>query len=513
MKLHLFKIQTLTICLTFFYFFSYSQSVRHAANQKEGSYNTTIIVNFKKDADRAYTTFQMLNPLFFEPAILSGPSNKVDTSNKLRTIIKVNLKKPTYLALGYSVFYIEPRDSVNMNYETIAATRTQFKDTITINHGNVFFIFNNGGSPILEPILHQVYKKLESLKSANLIIDCLSAERLSRLTENFTKSVYKQYPQLNRSDAMFQKVRTICSNNFYRQLVFRLKYLYKNTTDKGLKDAIQQSITKMLTHTGTQKNEVDAISLGKYSTMYLFYKEMNLDESAIRAKFDVCNDTIKQYILINLLKDGLLVNNHNKETILGKITYPPFKAFAIKNYQNPNRGIEKMGYINNMMRNAKIFDTNDKQIIFADLFKTTKQPFIIFDFCGSWCKPCLNEIAIYNQTKNLDSAKLIRPIWLFFENDKKKWTDVITQNNLNPQNCFVIIENESQLLKKEFALSFDWQGEFPHHFVFSKEGKIIEKNAKNLSAFSESDLPLPLKTPGKNLSIPPPLPGIRRLQH
>lgn len=506
----MFRIPTLTICLTFFYLFSHSQSVQHVANQKEGSYNTAIVVNFKKDADRGFTTFQKLNPLFFEPAFLSGPSNKVDTSHKLRTTIKVNIEKPTYLALGFSVFYIEPGDSLNMNYETTVATRTQFKDTITINHGNVFFIFRNGGSPLLEPILTQVYKKLEGLKSANLITDCLSAGQLSGLTENFTKSIYKQYPLLNRSDAMLKKVRTICSNNFYRQLIFRLKYLYKNTTDKALKSAIQQGVTKMITHPGTQETEVDAFTLGKYSAMYQFYKEMNLDESAIRTKFDVCNNTTKQYILINLLKDGLLASSEGKEAFLSKITYPPFKAYALANYQNRNRGIEKTGYINNMMRNAKIFDTNDKQVVFADLFQATKQPFIIFDFCGSWCKPCLDEMAIYKQTKNLDNAKLIRPIWLFFENDKKKWTEVITQNNLNPQNCFVIIGEDSQLLQKEFALSFDWQGEFPHHFVFSKEGKIIEKNAKSLSAFSEGDLPLTSKTPGKNLSVLPPQPGSRR---
>lgn len=103
MKLYIFKIQILTIFFTFFYFFFHSQSVQHAANRKEGRYNTIIVVNFKKDADRRYTTFQKLNPLFFEPVFLTGPSNKVDTSDKLRTIIKVNIEKPTYLALGIAL--------------------------------------------------------------------------------------------------------------------------------------------------------------------------------------------------------------------------------------------------------------------------------------------------------------------------------------------------------------------------------------------------------------------------
>ncbi|MNR39391.1 hypothetical protein D3C85_1575990 [compost metagenome] len=90
---------------------------------------------------------------------------------------------------------------------------------------------------------------------------------------------------------------------------------------------------------------------------------------------------------------------------------------------------------------------------------------------------------------------------------------MVKQYHLNPQNCFVIIGNEGQLLKREFALSFDWQGEFPHHFVFSKEGKIIDKNAKSLAAFSESDLPLALRTPAKNSPAPPPPPSSRGSQH
>ena len=506
MKLYIFKIRFLTICFTFFHFLTYSQDPQKFEKQPKSIYNTSIIINFKKNADRRYMTFQRLNPMFLAPYVIAPPSNIIDTLNKLKTIIKVDIKEPTYLSLGNNLFYIEPKDSLNMNYEVLFHTKTQFKDTLTINHGNIFFIQRDGGIPILQKYLIQVYRTLEKFKSANEVTEYLSAEHLNELTEKYSRSIYELHPIMTKSDAMYKKVKTICSNDFYRGLIYRLKYLCSHTNDKAVKNSIEQSVSKILISACMQKNKIDAFALGKYAAMYVFYKEMNLGESAIRAKFDTCNDTIKQYVLVNLLKDGILENSENKKFVLSKLTYAPLKEAATTIYQNQNRGIEKTGFINNTMRNAKIFDANNKEIAFADLFATTKQSFVIFDFCGTWCKPCLNEIAIYKQTKNLDNSKMIRPIWLFFENDNKKWTDVITKYGLDPKNCYLVLGESGKVLEKEFALSFDWQGEFPHHFLFSKDGKIINKSAPSFSAFSESDLPLSVKISEKNPSMPSSLP-------
>ncbi|WP_293788738.1 hypothetical protein [uncultured Pedobacter sp.] len=337
--------------------------------------------------------------------------------------------------------------------------------------------------------------------------DYLSVKNVNSLVDEYAKLLYHDHPNLDHSNLMFKKLRKITENNFLGQLSYRLKYLYKNSTNVLLKKSIHQCVINLLNNACMQKNEtVDPLMLGKYLGMYNFFKDLNYNEHEIHSKFESCDTIVRQYVLLNLLKDNLLPHNSKKEYTLSQITYPPFKAYAIGLSKNPNMGSEKAGYVNNTIKNIGIFDTKDQKKFFGDLFKSTEQPFIIFDFCGTWCKPCMDEIQRYKQTKNLDRSTKIRPIWLFFENDKGKWLEVVKQNSLIAENCFVILGSDANILTKEFALLADWQGEFPHHFVFSKEGKVIQKNAVNLSVFSENEL-VPYTRNEKNNSSTPALPS------
>lgn len=227
--------------------------------------------------------------------------------------------------------------------------------------------------------------------------------------------------------------------------------------------------------------------------MYHFLKETNVRETSILETFKQCSDTVKEYINLNLFKDGLLTNVSTKTEIddfISKLKYPLFKLEALRINQTQTRGIEKSGYINNDIKKIEIFDTNNRKTTIGDLFKLTTQPYIIFDFCGSWCKPCIEEISDYAKTKHLDNSKKIKPIWLFFENDKKDWMGVVKKYGLKEDNCYVITGNDAQALSKQFAILFDWQGEFPHHFLFSNEGKLIQNNATSLAKLEEQNLPV-----------------------
>lgn len=467
--------------------------------------NTIIIINFKKNSDRYFTKFGQLNPMYFEPIIILPPQHELDTSNKLKTIIKLNLTAPNFLALGYSVFYVEPGDSVNINYQTLLSTKYDFKDSVTVNSGQVFFINRNGGDKYIKAkdFLNHFYKIAGSIKSADQMTEYLSSKNINEAIDKYTKLTFNDHPNLGQSHLAFEKVKTITTNDFYLRLLYRLKYLHKNTKDELLKKSIQEFVTRILNDVCAQTNvNIDAFSLGKYLAIYNFFKALDFNENTIQEKFKRCNDTIKQYILLNCLKDGLLASRKDEKEVMDKFTYPLFREHAVKIYKAVNRGVEKEGFINNTIRNVEIFDVKDNKVLFGDLFKSTMQPYIIIDFCGSWCKPCIDEISLYKQTKNLDKSKKIRPIWLFFENDKTKWLNIVKENNLKAENCFVILGNDSKVISKEFALLFDWQGEFPHHFVFSTDGKIVQKNASSLSAFLESELPSSVSLDGGNLSTP-----------
>ncbi|WP_192349837.1 hypothetical protein [Algoriphagus sp. Y33] len=488
----------------------YSQNAEVLSDEKPEIYNTTIVINLKKNADRKYLSLGQHNPLFFNPRYVPPPLNTIDTTTNLKTEIKVAIDKPVYLSLDFSFFYIEPGDSLNMDFETLLHTKTVYKDTLHINHGNVFFTHRNGGHrSLFDKYLDNIYGSLKNIETADRMAEFLSTESLMNMTDSCTVLIYKDHPNLKHDSSTFGTVKKSGADRFSRELIYRIKHLYINTKDESLKNAIEKSVLNILEYSCVQENAYDdPMTWGKYEAIYHFFKEMDLDAQSIIEKFNGCNDTVKQYAILSLFNDGML-SVEEKSGIIDRLTYPAFKEYAIKANQNPNKGIEKSGYINNAIRSARLFDVNDKELVFEELFKTTDQPYLLLDFSGSWCKPCLEEMSVYAKTGHLDNSKKVRPIWLFFENDKTKWLNIVEKYNLKKENCFVVVGEPGPILQKEFALLFGWEGEFPHYFLFAKDGGIINKRAKPLSMFEENDVSnLPPRENNKKSgsSIPPPPP-------
>lgn len=486
----------------------YSQKAEVLSDEKPEIYNTTIVINLKKNADRKNLSLAQHNPLFFSPKYIAPPKNSVDTSTNLKTVIKVAIEKPTYLSLGFSFLYIEPGDSLNMDFESLLHTKTAYKDTLHINHGNVFFIWRNGGMnqlSLLDKYLDNITGSLNDLKTADRMAEYMSIEHLMIMADSCTELIYKEHPNLKHDSSTFETVKKSGADRLLRRLAYRLAHLYTNTKDGSIRSAIENSVINMLEYASAQEDAYDdPMTLGNYQSVYYFFKEMDLDAQSILEKFNGCNDTVKQYVQLNLFNDGML-SEEQKLAFIDNLTYPAFKEYALQLDQNLHRGTEKYGYINNTIRGARIFDVNDKELVFEELFKTTDQPYLLLDFSGSWCKPCLEEMSVYAKTGHLDNSKKVRPIWLFFENDKTKWLNVIEKYKLKKENCFLVVGESGPILQKEFALLFGWEGEFPHYFLFAKEGEIIDKRAKPLSMFEENDVSN-LAPRENNKNFGPPLP-------
>ncbi|RAI85625.1 TlpA family protein disulfide reductase [Algoriphagus yeomjeoni] len=487
----------------------YSQNSEVLPNEKKGIYNTTIVVNLKKDVDRKYlSSLGLRNPLAFDPLYLPPPPFTLDTSANLKTVIKTNIEKPTYLTLGHYIFHIEPGDSLNMDFEVLSQPKESFKNIITINHGNVFFIWKGPSGLLFDKYLNSITNSLKDLKTADQIAELTSRESLRSMADSCTALIYKDHPNLKRDSSTFETVKKYGAKELLGRLAYRLAHLYINTKDGSIRSAIETSQMNMLEYASLQEEDYDdPVTLGYYGSVFYFFKEMGLDAQAILERFYSSNDTVKQYVQLNLFNDGML-SEEQELALVDQLTYPAFKEYALQLDQDPNRGIEKSGYVNNEIRGARLFDVNDKELAFDELFKTTAQPYLLFDFSGSWCKPCLEEMAVYEETKHLDNSKKVRPIWLFFENDKTKWLNVVEKYNLKKENCFLVVGESGNILRKQFTLLFDWEGEFPHYFLFAKEGEIIEKRARPLSMFEENDVSnLPPREKNKNSGppIPPPI--------
>lgn len=436
-------------------------------------YNTTIVVNLKKPTDKKFiNSFSEFKPYGFDNQLYTQPPNKIISSTPLNLHLKVELTTTSCLMLGFNYFYISPGDSLNFDYETTLDTPHLVIDTLIINHGNVFFRRIKADR---EPgsFLQTIYETIQQTRNSSSINEYLSEENLTKLIAQYTELTYKQWPNLNKDNETKEFINQTGLNRIYAQ-VFQGINGY-------LKDSDENIIDNMLKYASEHDNQHYIHNWERYLSIYQFFVIKKRDASAIISKFENCNEVIKQFILLNLLKDELI----DESQVLDKITYAPFKKFEEKIIQT-RRGNLKLP---EAIINAEVSDVNNITHTLGEIFENSSHPYLIFDFCGTWCKPCIAEIARYSNKKHLDNSKIVKPIWLFFENDTSKWMNIIDKYKLKKENCFIITGMPSRELIKELSILTGWEGEFPRYFLLSKDGAMVNANTVSLSKFSEKSLP------------------------
>jgi hypothetical protein len=266
-------------------------------------------------------------------------------------------------------------------------------------------------------------------------------------------------------------------NTIYHQLFFSLNS-HVNVSKKAL---FHKAVVEMLEFAVERDNLQYSSNWARYLPIYKYFLSQELSSSEIISQFKIAHEVIQQFILLNLLRDGLL----SETEVVGKITYPPYKSFTKKIIQETKRNAK----LPETIYNAEVYDVYDTKRTLGEIFENSTQAYLLFDFCGTWCKPCIDEIARYSENKQLDKSKNVKPVWIFFENDKSKWMGILLKYKLLKENCFIITGQASKELIKEFSIHTGWKGEFPHYFLFGKDGKLIHPDAEGLSKFSESSLP------------------------
>lgn len=471
-----------------------SQSVRYFTNIiPDKSYNTVIVINFKKSQDRGFfTEFGQIDPYRLDDKfIIAPPPNLTDTADRLKTIIRFRIDKPSLLTIGFSEFCIAPGDSLDMNFEILKKTKDEYKDTIHIQSGNVFWTRYNGQPPYrFKAYLKRVDDSLNYLKTPRDFNQYLSQQHVNNIADRYCGLIYSEFPNLKKDNVTLAHIKGYCTNSIYQNLFSGLAGVYKKPgSDKETRDCIEANMTDMIASFYKQKELFDLPAFWvAWGGAYYFYKETKYDFASIVGKFQACNDTIKQFIMLRCLKDGIAFKIGDKKDInqlAGRFTYPPFKKISFKYLTDPNLGSDISRNLNSDVRNAEIYDINGIAFHFFDIFKNTEQPYLLFDFCGTWCVPCVEEIALYSRTPHLDHSAKVKPVWLFFENDMTKWGALIEKYHLKKENCFVVLDRE---FMNAFAKSFNWAQEFPHHFLFTKNGKIIDDKAASHNEFNENAL-------------------------
>lgn len=448
---------------------------------QDTTYNTTIVVNLKKTSDKFFVkSFNQFTPYGLGPFLDTPPPYKVISSTPVKTHLKVNLTTTSELILGFQYFYINPGDSLNFDYETLLDTPEEVIDTIIVNHGNVLF---RGISYKKTPgkFRWSIFDTIRNLEDSSSINEYLSKENVTHLIAQYTEILFKYWPNLKGDKETREAIKQISLNEVYYEILFALN----GYVSSSKKEYFQKSVVEMLKYASENDNLQYTTNWIRYLHIYKFFKSRDLNASEIISQFENCDEVIKQYILLNLLRDGLL----DESQVFNKITFAPYKEFEEKIIQEVRRNVK----LPEAIYNTEVFDVYDSKHTLGEIFENSTQPYLLLDFCGTWCKPCIEAIARYAENKHLDNSKKVKPIWIFFENDKSKWVNILLKYQLKKENCFIITGNPSRELIKEFTIHTGWKGEFPHYFLFGKDGKTINADAESISKFSESSLP---KEPG-----------------
>lgn len=482
MKL-LFKIVCLIVLTSFIW------SCDKKVQKVNHKFNTKITINFKNLSSKRGLYFQSYDTLPINSySIIKPPIHKV-TETKNSITYNFYLAKPRELLLGFSKFYIQPNDDFVLNYEVFKDNKYYFEDKFEIVSGNGILLTENGQDPYSNNNFENQYFNAKS----KIEIDAFLNE-----------SVF-----INEANKVFAKMKLDYIGKSYEenirkhlQCIYSLDYLsgvlFKSKTTKTKFDINLQEYANQKTGVlilDFEKSKIEKFAYHKNWNLYYQYYEVILFDlfksknflkreidSKIN-KFEYLSQQYLYFLVANSISKTENINVDNFKSIASAITYAPFKNEIKKiNVDDVFRN-----QIPENLKTTTFFDTNLKTTTFDLIFKNTPQKYLYFDFCGSWCMPCIKEIKEYSKTKKFDNSKNVRPIWIFFENDKTAWFKVIERFNLKKENCFLINSKDVPDFNKNFGRNYNWRGEFPHHSLFNKNGKLKDDSPRSLEMLTEKD--------------------------
>jgi len=124
-----------------------------------------------------------------------------------------------------------------------------------------------------------------------------------------------------------------------------------------------------------------------------------------------------------------------------------------------------------------------------------KGKYILVDFWGSWCAPCLKEIPGLIEldkkyrTAQFKEANGLTLVSVAIERDERRWQNAVKRTGMNWKHHLVDVTTSFKFLNSPIAQEFGVK-QVPSKFLLNEEGVIIGVNQsiKELDAFLEKRL-------------------------
>lgn len=469
--------------------------------------NTTIRIHFKNESDKSTFTFQRYDPYFLEQYGIVSPPKHTLNETPIERIIKLQLYKPALLLFGFTEFFVSPGDSLDIDYTVLKQDKYVLLDTIKINHG-IGIITLRHTRLFLDK---KFSEKLQSETDVNVITSFLNRDALRNGIDYSLGKLFSVYPSYKDSIRIRKYFKQYFEQYYFSTLMENLEKNFETIPEKSRK-----YIGDYIQHFAIDLDKNSEIKLRNFwygmrkvyeLTLNQEFKNRSFEYDSIRSLITSYSPQTQQFFLLLAVRNNWIPGvdraiqnkvNASLSAIGTHITSPDFRIF----FEKFQKGNSRENQLDSAARYYTLFDNGMKKTTLDEIFKKTSQQFILIDFSGSWCAPCMEEIRKYIQFRKLDTSAVVKPIWLFFENNTKDWLTVLKKYKLKKENCFLVGDKEA--LSKSFAQRFLWRGEFPHYFLFDRNRILINANAPAVSEFD----PHTLKTI-KYKSTPPMPPQIK----
>lgn len=393
------------------------------------------------------------------------------------------LSEPTLINIGErtNVFYVKPGDSLMIDYKLIGFNeRGNLREEWHIKgyQGLRLTTFPELGAEIREI----AYRSRDEGKIAGIqqvtYLDGLSRKAVAEVIKNNPKYGFDEQNMVRIHEHYFQINALLLIAGLARNYASYSPSLANTSKERIL------MIVEYISDQHISRNTQYYMMLEHLYQIHYQKKweTAHYDPDIIGADLARFDTNTQGYLRFCILKSDLYTADEHPGTVsalIRGISDPPLLTMAETLVKNIPARQGEVPYLDVDVGKTLIKDVNGKEHTFASLFGKTNKSFIYFDFCGSWCVPCLQEMEKYaNSGRKHDSDHPdLEVVYIFFEKDDKDWKKVIERYNLAPQNCYLVTDNE---LQSHFSPVYHWPATFPHHPIFSKNGKLVHRNSPSL---------------------------------
>lgn len=452
---------------------------------KDQEHPAKLVVHYKNDKDRSYTTLQMRDSfaLLNYPFVSIPDVKTISKKNEITYIFKID--SPKLVMLGFSEYVLFPDDSLDISYEVVTKTREKFVEKVTKNNGMGIQVCLNGDVKYFNMSYFDSLKKLP----LNEFLKKYTINNIDRLARNSIDSFQinskeKKSNPIELFNALYSYYVGIYFNNFFNSRYDQFLGLAYNEKKKFALQVFDMGVW-VSQHTLLDMNNREWFyfkqMISRFLAPFIKEKETKFMDTILKKSY---NPIVKDYMYYQIIEKNAQLNNvldNNLFYVNINNKYLKEKAFHfLLPVQNRSDMLESIG-------KELLYKTDKSTITFEKIFKEGNEKYLYFDFCGTWCKPCLKEMENYKADEaRLSKFKNLKKVWIFFENENSSWVECANRYGLPLSNCYAI--TSSTKLKKYFNSNFYWQEDFPHHFIFNKKGQIHEQTAPSLHELKANEL-------------------------